>query len=114
LSDDTGATAHGDRRLLCEQGEITPGNMLRVHPDGMDAILICNVGGKLHAVDDACTHAIASLSEGRLQGTIVTCPMHGGRFDVRSGKAMSLPCKLPLRTWPLEVVGGKVYLRIRR
>lgn len=99
-----------DRLPLCEESEVTPGNMLRVHPEGMDPILICNVAGRLHAVDDECTHAIASLSEGKLQGNIVFCPMHGGSFDVCSGMAKSLPCKQALRTWPLEIVDGKVYL----
>jgi len=88
--------------------------MLRIHPEGMDAILVCNVSGKFHAVDDECTHAIASLSEGRLQGNIVLCPFHGGSFDVVTGKAHSLPCKQPLRTWPLEVTDGKVYLLLKR
>jgi nitrite reductase/ring-hydroxylating ferredoxin subunit len=102
------------RRLeLCAAGDIAPGDMLRVQPEGMDPILICNVDGKLHAVDDECTHAIASLSEGRLQGHIIFCPMHGGSFDVCSGKAKSLPCKQALRTWPIEVVDGKVYLLLK-
>ena len=103
-----------DRLPLCEESEVTPGKMLRVHPEGMGPILVCNVAGKLHAVDDECTHAIASLSEGKLRGNIVFCPMHGGSFDVCSGKAMSLPCKQPLRTWPLEVADGKVYLLLNR
>ena len=103
-----------DRLPLCDENEVTPGKMLRVHPEGMDPILICNVHGTLYAVDDECTHAIASLSEGRLQGNIVFCPMHGGSFDVCDGKAKSLPCKQPLRTWPLEVIGGKVYSLLKR
>ena len=88
--------------------------MLRVHLEGRDPILVCNIAGTFHAVDDECTHAIASLSEGRLQGNIVFCPMHGGSFDVCSGMPTSLPCKQPLRTWPLEVTNGKVYLLLKR
>ncbi len=100
-----------DRRLqLWRRATIAPGGMLRVQPEGRDPILVCNVDGKIYAVDDECTHAIASLSEGRLQGNIVFCPMHGGSFDVCSGKAKSLPCKQALRTWPIEIVDGKVYL----
>jgi nitrite reductase/ring-hydroxylating ferredoxin subunit len=102
------------RRLqLCEAGAVAPGGMLRVQPEGHDPILVCNVDGKLYAVDDECTHAIASLSEGRLQGNIVFCPMHGGSFDVCSGKAKSLPCKQALRTWPIEIDDDKVYLLIK-
>lgn len=88
--------------------------MLRVQLDGLSPILVCNVRGTLYAVDDECTHAIASLSEGRLRGNIVVCPMHGGSFDVCSGEAKSLPCKQPLRTWPLETANGCVYLLLNR
>jgi nitrite reductase/ring-hydroxylating ferredoxin subunit len=106
---------HSDRRLpLCETSELASGGMRKFHPEGMDPILLCNVDGKFHAVDDECTHAIASLSEGRLDGQIVFCPMHGGSFDVCSGKARSLPCRQALRTWPLEVVDGKIYLLLKR
>lgn len=103
-------SAPANRRFLCEESEVPPGKMLRVHSEGLDPILVCNVAGKLYAVDDECTHAIASLSEGRLQGTIVFCPMHGGSFDVCSGQPRSLPCKQALRTWPIQVTDGKVYL----
>jgi nitrite reductase/ring-hydroxylating ferredoxin subunit len=106
--------APADRVLLCDTSEVPPGKMLRVHPEGLDPILVCNVMGDFYAVDDECTHAIASLSEGRLQGNIVFCPMHGGSFDVCSGKAKTLPCKQPLRTWPLEVADGKIYLLAKR
>lgn len=114
MSCDARATAHADRLPLCEESEVPPGGMLRVHPEGMDPILVCNVGGQFHAVDDECTHAIASLSEGRLQGNIVFCPLHGGSFDVCSGKPKSLPCKQALRTWPLEVANGKICLLVKR
>ena len=95
---------------LCDVAQVTPGGMLKVEVAGMDPLLVCNVDGKFHVIDDECTHAIASLSEGRLQGNIVFCPMHGGSFDVCSGKARSLPCRQALRTWPSEVADGKVYL----
>ncbi|MET0532826.1 MAG: non-heme iron oxygenase ferredoxin subunit [Steroidobacter sp.] len=114
MNSDSGAAAPADRLALCEQNELEPGRMLRVHPEGMDPIMVCNVDGKFHAVDDECTHAIASLSAGRLQGNIVFCPMHGGSFDVCNGKAKSLPCKQPLRTWPVEITDGKVYLILKR
>lgn len=110
MSCELAAMSFVDRRLLCEAGDVAPGSMLKVQPEGLDPILVCNVDGKLYAVDDECTHAIASLSEGRLQGNIVFCPLHGGSFDVCSGKAKSLPCKQALRTWPIEVADGKVYL----
>lgn len=114
MSCERAVMSFAERRLqLCEAGDVAPGGMLRVQPEGMDPILVCNVNGKLYAVDDECTHAIASLSEGRLVGNIVFCPLHGGSFDVCSGKAKSLPCKQALRTWPIEVSDGKVYLLLQ-
>ena len=103
-----------DRRVpLCAARDIAPGRTLRVHLDGLSPIMVCNVEGRFYAVDDECTHAIASLSEGRLRGRIIVCPMHGGSFDVCTGEPRSLPCKQPLRTWPLEIADGQVYLLLK-
>jgi len=95
---------------LCEEGELGDGQMKRFELDGFDPLLLCKVDGAFQLIDDECTHAIASLSEGRLEGTTLFCPMHGGSFDVCSGKARSLPCKQPLRTYEVRVEGGTVYL----
>lgn len=98
------------RIRLCGVDEIGPGQMRRFEPDGMDPIALCNVDGAFMAVEDECTHAIASLSEGRLEGEVIFCPLHGGSFNVRSGKACSLPCKQPLRTFKTETEDGAVWL----
>ena len=76
----------------------------------MDPIAVCNVAGDYFAIEDECTHAIASLSEGRLEGEVIFCPLHGGSFNVRSGKACSLPCKHPLRTFPIVVEDDAIWL----
>jgi len=102
------------RLRLCGADELVPGAMVRVEPDGMDPILLCHSGEAIHAVDDECTHAIASLSEGRLEGTTVFCPLHGGSFDICTGKARSLPCKQALRTHAVELADGAVWLLPRR
>ena len=99
---------------LCAAGEIAPGQMRRFEVPGGDPVMVCNVEGAFHAVEDDCTHAIASLSTGRLEGTTVFCPMHGGSFDVCTGKARSLPCKQALRTFRLEVRDGTLFLAAKR
>ncbi len=96
---------------LCPVDDLAPGQFRRFEPEGLDPVLLCNVDGQFYAVDDECTHAIADLSEGRMEGEIVFCPMHGGSFNVRSGKACSLPCKQALRTYPLEIADGGVWLK---
>lgn len=98
------------RIRLCAAADVEEGQILKVEPEGMDPIALCHVNGAFLAVEDECTHAIASLSEGRLEGEVIFCPMHGGSFNVRSGKACSLPCKFPLKTFKVEVEGGDVWL----
>lgn len=95
---------------LCPAADIAPGRMMRFEPEGMDPIVVCNHDGEFYAVDDECTHAIASLSEGRLDGCTLFCPMHGGSFDIRTGAARTLPCRQALRTYPLAVAEGVIRL----
>ena len=54
-------------------------------------ILLCRIGGKYHAISNICSHARVLLSKGRLRGTTITCPLHGARFDVTSGKCLGGP-----------------------
>jgi naphthalene 1,2-dioxygenase ferredoxin component len=71
---------------VARAADLPPGRVVRVVVDGIE-IALCNVGGELCAVDDVCTHAFASLSEGTLIGDELECPLHGGRFNVRTGAA---------------------------
>lgn len=64
--------------------------MVHVEAAGREVLLV-NVGGHFHAVSDRCSHEGARLSNGRLDGAVVTCPAHGSRFDVSTGKNLSGP-----------------------
>ncbi|AHE55451.1 non-heme iron oxygenase ferredoxin subunit [Sphingomonas sanxanigenens] len=99
-----------EKIALCEAGAVAPGQMVRFEPAGADPVLLINDAGSFRLIDDDCTHAIASLAEGRLEGHIIFCPLHGGSFDIRTGKAKSLPCKQALGTYPVSVENGIVYL----
>jgi nitrite reductase/ring-hydroxylating ferredoxin subunit len=70
-------------RRVARASELRPGEARRVVLDGIE-IALCNVAGEIYAVDDVCTHAYASLSEGLLSGAEIECPLHGGCFDVRT------------------------------
>jgi len=95
---------------LCKVDDLGHGKLMRFEPEGMDPVVLCNTGGTFRLVDDECTHAIASLSEGRLEGNILYCPLHGGSFDVDTGKAMSLPCKFALNTYAIEIRDDEVWM----
>lgn len=85
--------------LLCEDWAVEPGKARRVVVKGR-SLAVFNVGGEFHVTDDTCTHGFASLAEGTLDGGVVTCPWHGGAFDVRSGAPVAAPCTEPLATYP--------------
>jgi 3-phenylpropionate/trans-cinnamate dioxygenase ferredoxin subunit len=79
-----------------ETSEVPLGYMKRFDAEGRE-ILVVNVNGSLYAMGGKCTHMGGDLSQGKLQGIIVTCPRHGSRFDVTNGKALSGPKIGPLR-----------------
>ena len=89
--------------------EVSPGDM-KVVDVGDDQILLVNVDGEVHACEDICTHAYASLSEGDLDGAEVQCPLHGAIFNVRTGKVLTPPAVEPLRTFEVRVDGDDILI----
>lgn len=75
-------------------------------------IAVFNDGGALHAVDDACTHAGGSLSEGPCEAGVVTCAWHGARFRLRDGKGLGPPAWRGLAVYPVAVAGGAVVVTV--
>lgn len=73
-----------------------PGAITVVDIDGT-AVAIANIGGQMHAFEDECSHRSCPLSEGSLVESIVTCPCHKSRFDIRTGAVLNGPATLPIR-----------------
>ncbi len=88
-------------------GDVPPGEgkLVRV---GDRFLALFNADGTYYATDDTCTHAEASLSEGFLQDCEIECPLHGGRFDLRTGKATWSPAFVPVATYEVRVEGSDV------
>jgi nitrite reductase/ring-hydroxylating ferredoxin subunit len=92
---------------LCSTSEVPEGGALKVERDGL-VLAVFNLGGRYYVTDDACTHGPGSLSEGEIDGEIVECNFHGGCFHIPTGRVEAPPCMVPLRTYPVSVVDGKV------
>lgn len=75
-------------------------------------VAIFNVNGRFYAIDAICSHKGGPLDEGELNGTIVTCPWHGAKFDVTNGKVISPPAKDDRASYPITVKGNKVYVKL--
>lgn len=75
---------------------------------------VFNCAGELFAIEDRCTHDDGPLCQGLWDGEqcTIACPRHGANFDLRSGRALSLPAYLPARTFPVRVLGGLVSVEV--
>lgn len=93
--------------------DIPPGHVVRVEVDGVP-VAVFNVGGTFYALDDTCSHAEASLSEGELDcdQLCVECPLHGSTFDLRTGEPLTLPAVEPVRVHRVAVVDGMVTVEL--
>jgi 3-phenylpropionate/trans-cinnamate dioxygenase ferredoxin component len=92
--------------------DIPAGKMQKVTADGKE-ILVVNVDGNFYAMDDTCTHAGASLSEGTLEGAIITCGWHGAKFDCKAAKLHAFPAKIKdLNSYKVVVESENVFLEI--
>ena len=96
---------------VAKTAELPPGRMRRVDV-GNQRILLANVGGQFYATDDTCTHEDASLSTGFLRHEWVQCPLHGSRFNLRTGQAIDEPADVNLRTYTVRVDGDDVWLSL--
>jgi NAD(P)H-dependent nitrite reductase small subunit len=81
--------------------DIPAGEGLRVKLEECE-IAVFNVDGEFYAIDDVCTHAFALLSEGFVEGDVIECPLHGGKFEIKTGKAVAAPCTVDVRTYPVR------------
>jgi 3-phenylpropionate/trans-cinnamate dioxygenase ferredoxin subunit len=72
-------------RKIAEANQLQPGEM-KSFPVEYGMVLLANVDGSLYALDNKCPHMGGNLSGGVLEGTTITCPRHGAKFDVRTGQ----------------------------
>jgi 3-phenylpropionate/trans-cinnamate dioxygenase ferredoxin subunit len=100
-----------------ETSEIPAGKMKMIKVEDKE-FLIANVNGNYYAIANRCTHAGGDLSKGSLEGNIVTCPKHGSKFDVTTGKVVSGPKILFLHpkisdepSYEVKVEGKEVLLK---
>ena len=106
-SDGTSATHE-----LGDLSDLADGQM-RVFPDlGEFGIVVCRVSGELHTLVDNCSHADTPLSEGRLRGNMVVCPLHGAQFDVRDGSHQGPPAWEGVGCYPITETDAGVSIEL--
>ncbi len=117
---------HLKSRSLGGGGEAVPGKRIPVSmnsraedglagtvPDAPDGELaVYRVDGELYAVRDVCPHAGTLMSDGCLEGGVITCPLHGSQFDVRTGERLRGPSDVPIRTYRVLREGDDVLVEV--
>jgi len=73
-------------------------------------IALYNAGGEIYATDNICTHGHARLCDGFLEGHEIECPLHQGRFDIRTGAPMCAPVTEAIRSYPIRIEDGRVFV----
>ena len=89
--------------------ELPPGEMKLVEAEPYP-VGIYNCDGELYAIEDRCSHDDGPLCTGNwdAETCVAVCPRHGASFDIKSGRALTLPAYLPVRTFPVRVEDGVV------
>jgi nitrite reductase/ring-hydroxylating ferredoxin subunit len=88
------------------------GKLKKVQVAGED-VVVAKLGGKIYAIAASCTHRGAPLDEGELEGTTITCPWHGGQFDITTGKVVSPPPMKDEASFDVQIQGSEVLLKKR-
>jgi nitrite reductase/ring-hydroxylating ferredoxin subunit len=96
---------------ICSTADVAPGAAIKVEIEGL-VLAVFNVDGAFFVTDDQCTHGPGSLSEGYIEDDVVECNFHNGQFNIRTGEVVSPPCMVPVKTYPAEVVDGKVTIEV--
>lgn len=100
-----------DYQPVLASAELLEGQMRACQLGGRD-LVICRTRDGLFALDNICTHALARLSEGRLRGQRLICPLHGASFDVRDGRVLGAPAQQPLKTYKVRVQGDRIEIAV--
>lgn len=75
-------------------------------------VALFHVAGTFWAIDDMCTHDGGPLAEGELDDHTIACPRHGAKFDIRTGRALTMPATRPTVAHEVKVVGDDVMIRV--
>jgi 3-phenylpropionate/trans-cinnamate dioxygenase ferredoxin component len=79
---------------------------------GDERIALYLLDGEVHATHNVCTHQFALLSDGYMEDGCIECPLHQGKFDIRTGAAMCAPVTQPIRVYAVQVDGDSILVDV--
>jgi 3-phenylpropionate/trans-cinnamate dioxygenase ferredoxin subunit len=100
------------KHRVASLSELEPESLTQVELEGTPICLARTDDGEVYAINDICSHEEYSLSAGEIWDGSVECPIHGSRFDLRTGQPNALPAVEPVPTYPVEIEGDDVYVTV--
>ena len=97
---------------VCEADEIDEEDVVRFDHDGKSFAVYRSPEDTYHATDGHCTHKHVHLADGLVMNDIIECPKHNGRFNYKTGEAKGAPVCVNLKTYPVKVEGGRVFIQV--
>jgi 3-phenylpropionate/trans-cinnamate dioxygenase ferredoxin subunit len=97
---------------VCTLDELPTVGVAAADVEGRIVAIVRTESGEVHAVDDTCSHANVSLSEGELDGCTLECWLHGSRFDIRTGVPSGPPATVPIAVHTVKIEGDDVYVAL--
>ncbi len=97
---------------VCGADDIDEEDVIRFDHQGESYAIYRSPENTYHATDGHCTHERVLLTDGLVMDNIIECPKHNGRFDYRTGEAKGAPVCVNLKTFPVKVEAGTVYIQI--
>ena len=95
---------------ICALDELETNQAVKVDIDGVSIALVKDAAGEVFAIGDTCTHGDISLSEGFVEDDGLECWAHGSKFELTTGKPLTLPAYEPVPVFAVEVIDGDVYI----
>ena len=99
---------------VCSVGDLPTVGAVQAEIAGHKVAIVRASAGDIHAIDDTCSHANVSLSEGDVEDGEIECWLHGSRFDLRSGKPTGLPAVTPIAVYPVKIDGDDVFVSVTK
>jgi len=99
---------------VCAVDELPKIGAVQAEIAGQKIAVVRDSAGDIHAIDDTCSHANVSLSEGDVEDGEIECWLHGSRFDLRSGKPTGLPAVAPIAVYPVKIDAGDVFVAVTK
>lgn len=98
-----------DFQRVAAVNDLAPGERLSILVDDVPSLLI-RIGDQFFAIEDVCSHDGQPLTNGPIDNCAITCPRHGAKFDLKTGRPLCMPAIEPISTFEVQIRDGEIFV----